>query len=379
MTIYLITFIAFVAHTAFAGGRVAVSLYALDHGASQVTIGILVALFAFSPMVFSIPIGKLVDRVSPRLPMMVGTLVMGLTLLLPVLFPGVAVLYLCAFILGLTNQFFNIPMDATVGAVGGMQRRVHNYAMLSMGWSAAGFVGPLVAGFAIDYIGRDAAFPLLAAFSATAFFLLWWRAGLFPGAARASAKHAAGSVLDLWRVPTLRNTFIATGVVSAGDDLFRLYLPIYAYSVGVSASAIGIILGTVAAATFLIRSFLPWLAKRLSEVEILTYSIFVAAGAFVALPFFASAYALAVIAFALGLGVGCANPMSMALLYAMSPAGRIAEATGLRKTVNHGTGLVAPLVFSSVGTAFGFTTVFVSSALVLLLGGYLMRKAGAPR
>src|SRR5262249_41221781 len=154
--------------------------------------------------------------------------------------------YVCAFLLGLTNQFFNIPMDATVGAVGGMERRVHNYAMLSMGWATAGFIGPLIAGFAIDYIGRAAAFPLLAAFSGASFLLLWSGASLFPTAARRKAEHAAGSVLDLWRVPALRNTFIATGIVSAGDDLFRLYLPIYAYSVGVSASAIGIILGGVA-------------------------------------------------------------------------------------------------------------------------------------
>jgi MFS-type transporter involved in bile tolerance (Atg22 family) len=92
------------------------------------------------------------------------------------------------------------------------------------------------------------------------------------------------------------------------------------------------------------------------------------------LPFFVNPYALAGIAFVLGLGVGCAQPISMSLIFVMTPRGRIAESTGLRKTVGNTVHLVVPLIFGSVGTAFGFTTVFMSNSVILAAGGLLMRK-----
>ena len=58
----------------------------------------------------------------------------------------------------------------------------------------------------------------------------------------------------------------------------------------------------------------------------------------------------------LGLGVGCAMPMTMSLLYALAPPNRLAEAFGLHKTVRNATHLVVPIVFGSVGAAFGFAS-----------------------
>ncbi len=61
----------------------------------------------------------------------------------------------------------------------------------------------------------------------------------------------------------------------------------------------------------------------------------------------------------LGLGCGCGQPLSMSLIYALSPRGRVSESTGLRVTVNNYGHLVIPLAFGSVGTVFGFFPVFV--------------------
>jgi MFS-type transporter involved in bile tolerance (Atg22 family) len=106
--------------------------------------------------------------------------------------------------------------------------------------------------------------------------------------------------------------------------------------------------------------------------------MFIAALAFTLLPFFGNPYALGAIAFLLGLGVGCAQPMTMSLLYLFTPTGRIAESFGLQKTVRNGTHLVVPIVFGSVGAAFGVTAVFLSNAAILLTSGFLMRKADIP-
>lgn len=83
-----------------------------------------------------------------------------------------------------------------------------------------------------------------------------------------------------------------------------------------------------AVATFVIRSMLPYLTKRAREAEIRTYAIFVAALAFLLFPFFRNAFAPAAIAFLLGLGCGCGQPLSMSLIHALSPRERVSESTG---------------------------------------------------
>ena len=244
---------------------------------------------------------------------------------------------------------------------------------------AANFLGPLIAGFSIDYIGQLQVYLVLAALTAAPIPMLLLKPALLPKVlATHAGEGARRSVLDLWRLPSVRITIIAAGVVGSAQDLFQFYLPIYGHSIGLSASAIGTILGVVFVAAFVIRGLLPFLVKKLTEATILTCAIFIAAVAFTLLPFFVNPYALAAIAFLLGLGVGCAQPMTMSLLYLLTPAGRIAESFGLQKTARNATHLVVPIVFGSVGAAFGVTTVFISNTAILVTSGFLLRKAGIP-
>jgi MFS family permease len=84
---------------------------------------------------------------------------------------------------------------------------------------------------------------------------------------------------------------------------------------------------------------------------------------------------LGAIAFVLGLGVGCGQPVSMSLIYALAPAGRAAECAGLRVTANNVMHLLMPLIFGSLGTAFGYAPVFLSNSALLVAGGVLLRRA----
>jgi MFS family permease len=138
------------------------------------------------------------------------------------------------------------------------------------------------------------------------------------------------------------------------------------------------VIGTSALAAFIIRAAVPILAKKSSEAEILTHAIFVAAFAFILFPFFQNAFALAAIAFLLGLGHGCGQPMSMSLIYLLSPPGRVAESSGLRVTVNNFTHVVIPIIFGSLGAAFGFFPVFISNSVMLVVGGFMMRRSRLP-
>ena len=362
-------------HSGFGGSRVAISRYALELGASQFAIGVLMALYAVVPLVMAVYVGRLADRVGPRLPMLIGTIGVTVGLLLPPIFPGLPTLFVCALVLGSTFHFFFITVQGIAGGIGGSENRSRNFALVGMGFSAAGFIGPFLAGLAIDHIGHLAAFRILAVFPLVPVLLLWLKPGFLPKARKRPAGDAKRSAFDLWGMPSLRKTFIASGIISSAWDLFQFYFPVYGHKVGLSASAIGAVLGVFALATFTIRIVLPALARRYSEAQVLTGGIFVAALAFALFPAFDSPYALAGVAFLLGLGVGCGQPMSMSLIYALAPAGRQAEAAGLRVTANNVTHLIIPILFGSLGTAFGYAPVFFANSALLVAGGVLMRRA----
>jgi MFS family permease len=216
MAIYLTLVLIVLNHIAFGGSRVVVSLFALESGATQMEVGMLMALYALCPMLFAIAIGRLADRVGPRLPMLLGSAGLGIALSLLAVWPAMAALYIAAFLLGSSFHFFFVTVTGIAGGLGGAQHRSRNYALVSLGFSGAGFAGPLIAGFSIDWLGYIATFLILAAFTVIPVLMLWLRPGFLPGAAKVAGSAVTGGAMELWRAPRLRNTFIASGFISAG-------------------------------------------------------------------------------------------------------------------------------------------------------------------
>jgi MFS family permease len=235
----------------------------------------IVALYSIGPMLLAVAIGRLADRTAPRTPMVISALLMTAVLIVPPVFGGMWALYVAAFGLGLFHQSFSIPLEAVIGGIDGAENRARNYAMISMGWSAANFGGPVIAGVAIDYLGYAQAFWLLAAISLTPVMVLLPASRWLPRAAARKDKHAQhGSIWDLWKQPSLRITIITGTVIGSAKDLFGFYMPVYGHTIGLSHRQIGTIIGMQAAASVLIRAFIPWLMKRMTEVQVLTSALF---------------------------------------------------------------------------------------------------------
>jgi len=378
MAIYLIVLLCVLNHAAFTGSRVVISLYAIDLGANPFAIGALVACYALCPLLFAIYAGRFIDRIGPRLPMLAGTAGLMLGLLLPVVSPGLPLLYVTALLLGSSFMFFFVAVQGVTGAVGAPEDRARNYSLLSIGFSMASFLGPLVAGFSIDHLGFRNALLVLSGALVLSLLAQWWCARWLPRPPRNPGKQSGQSFMDLLRIPPLRRMFIASGFLSGAWDLYTFYLPVYGHGVGLSASAIGMILATFSAATLVIRLALPMMARQNDEIRILTWALFVASIAYLLFPFFTNAWALAAISFLLGLGLGIGQPLSMNLIYNLAPAGRTSEAAGIRVTVNNMAHVTIPLLFGGIGSALGFAAVFISNAVVLFAGAVVNNRS-APR
>lgn len=375
-TLYWVVSLCVLSQAGYGGSRVAVSLYALELGASQFAVGTIVALYALCATTLSIVIGRQVDRTPPRIPVIIGTVGMAVVLLLPAFHGNLYLLGGVALILGLCHQIFSIPLEALIGGIGGAERRAGNYTVLTLGWSVANMTGPMITGYLIDHVGHANAFFALAALTGAPLLVMARYPQLVPGTVmhRAAKAEAGGSVLELWRMKSLRTVILCAGIVGSAQDLFQFYMPVYGHAIGLSASAIGLILGTMYGAAFCVRMVIPWMVKRFAELKILTAAVFLAALTYGLIPVFTHEVVLAMLAFALGLGVGCATPMTLSLLYVLSPPSRVAEAIGLQKTIRHGSYMIVPMIFGSVGALFGNMAVFLSNGALLAGAGALMRK-----
>jgi len=377
MPIYLIILVTVLTHTSFKGSKVLISLYAIKLGANPLTIGVLFSMYSIFPVFLSLYAGKLSDRFGFRLPMLFGACGLFAGLLLPFLMPHLATLYFSAGLIGMCYIFYTVSVQHLIGSCGEGQERTRNYSLFSLGVALTALLGPTITGFAIDLVGHRSTYLLLALFPALPILVLLFFARLLPKAQIHSKPKLAQRVTDLVRIVPLRRVLVTAGIIETGLELFNFYLPIYAHSIGFSASHIGLVMGVFALAMLLVRTVMPMLSRRFSEERVLSASLLLAATSCLLFPLVSSFALLLVMGFVLGLGLGCGSPLSMILAYNRSPAGRSGEAMGLRQTVNKATEAVVPLVFGLIGTAFGMIPVFWLDAVMLAVGGMLMRRDAA--
>ncbi len=363
-------------HAVFTGSRVIVALDALSRGASPFTVGVLVSLYALLPMFLSVVAGRVVDRIGARRPMLFGSVLIGVAATLPVAFPGLASLFAGATLLGVGFMAFQLAAQNTTGEIGGPTERARNFSLLALGYSVSSFVGPLVAGFAIDHFGFRAAFATFALIPLIPIIVLARGKLALPGPHARGAVVHHGGILALLRHRTLRRVFAVNALLSLGWDLHTIFVPIYGAKIGLSASQIGGVLSSFAAATFVVRFFMPTIARRLREHQVLSAALLLAGLVFFAFPFLQSVPALFALSFALGLGLGAGQPVVLSLLHTHAPAGRIGEAAGIRMALVNSMSFVAPLVLGAIGASVGIVPVFWSVGACLATGGILARRAG---
>lgn len=374
MPIALIVVTTVLAHAAFNGTRLTISLNALALGASALEVGVMMSLFAALPMALGVFGGRLVDRVGVRGPAIVAVSLLALAVSLPASMPGLATLYFAAAGAGTGFMLFHIGVQHAVGQGSSEEQRRANFGWLALGFSVSNFLGPTTAGVSIDMLGHRTTFALLCVLALAALANLVLHRDRFTHTPGKKTSGKAPSTFELLRSAELRRVFLVTGLLASAWDLFVFVMPIYGTAIGLNASTIGFILGSFALATLLVRLALPWLSRHLRDWLMITLTLAIACVAYSLFPLVSTVPLLATIAFLLGLGLGATQPSIMSLLYATAPAGRAAEAVGVRSVVLNASHTVLPLAFGGVGAALGMTPVFWTMAGALAAGGVLANR-----
>jgi MFS family permease len=369
--IYLITALHTSVHAAFLGSKVVLSLLALQLGADASMVGLLIACYAVPPLILAVHVGRLADRTGMRAPMVLGAGFVALAMLTGGLWGALPALFVVATLVGIGFALYMVSSQNLVGGLEG--DRTRNYSILTIGYSISNILGPMVAGYAIEYMGHLSTLLLFAFFPLPAIAILFLNRALtrvnLPPAPDTRRRTA-----DLLANKPLMRTILISGLQMAAWELYVFFVPIYGHSIGISPSAIGTILGSFAVATFVVRFAIPLLTTRMRVDTLLSVAMMIAAAASVVFPLLHDVPALLAVSFVIGLGMGCGHPLSLTLSFERSPAGRSGEASGLRVTATNLARVAVPLLTGLFSVALGPAALLWLNATLLAGTGYLARR-----
>jgi len=362
-------------HLSFAGCRVIISLTAIHHGATPFTVGVVMALLTVIAMLLAVRWGRWVDRTGVRVPMLAGAAAILVAMVLAWAVPRLETLFVASPLAGSGFFLFHIAAGQAAAVIGRPQDRVRNFGLLALAYSTSGFLGPILAGLAIDGIGHPGAMLALSFGALATIAALAVRSTDIPRHAPAATHHGERRIADFLRIPGFRLLFIVSGALSMAWDLFAFVIPIHGSRLGLSATTIGVILGTFGAAVFVVRLALPVIGHRLDEWRVLIAAMLLSGVTLLAFPLVDGVPLLMALAFVLGVGLGGTQPLIMALLYEKAPAGRGAEVLSVRTWLINFSQTSAPLASGALAAALGMLPVFWAMGATLLVSGFIaLRK-----
>ncbi len=362
-------------HIAISGGRIAVTLTALKLERSTFEVGILIAVFALLPAMFSVKAGQLIDRIGPWQPMRASAISVIVGTTLPFVWQDLTALIIAAICIGTGHMTFQIAVQRQMGQ-GTAEEKLRNFSWLSLCLATSGLIGPLIAGLSIDHLGYRFTFALLALppiISLTGLYQM--RQYLLASHKKSSLPKDQRSVMDLLAIPQLRRVFAANMLLSSAWDTHMFVVPIFGVGIGLSATTIGFILASFAAATIIVRIGIPFIQRHLRPWQLIHIAMAAAGINYLIYPLFSQVWVLTILSFALGLALGSTQPGILALLQQHAPPGRAGEAFGVRMALINTCQVSLPLAFGALGTLMGVMPLFWISAFSLGAGRWFTRAA----
>jgi MFS family permease len=354
-------------HACMAATRVAASLAVLEQGHAAWVVGVLLSLYAVAPIVLSLWAGRLADRFGFHRPVAWGV---GLALAgaaMPVFTQHVAAI---AFSGLLTGGAVSVAAVAIQREAGLMARDADDlkrvFSWVSLGPALSNMAAPVITGLVIDHLGFRAAF----AFGALLPLWALWSSTRVPRQPTlpdgASAPRPGGTALGLLRLPTLRNVLLVNIAMAAAWDAHSFTVPVVGHARELSASAIGLVLGSFALAATLVRLALSTFAQRIDEQRVLRAAIALASAVLLVYAWLPGAWGMMLGSALLGVALGSVQPMVLSMLHQAAPPDRQGQALALRMLFTNAATISMPAGFGVLAAA---TT---AAAPMWLMAGLLL-------
>lgn len=360
-------------HACMAVTRVTGSLWVLNHGHGEASVGLLLSLFAVAPILLSLWAGRMADRHGLHRPLGLGVVMAGVGAVL-----ALAVQQLWAIAAGCL-----LTGGAVAVAAVAMQREAslmaeepsdlkRVFSWMALGPALSNALAPVLAGLLIDHAGMTSAFAFAALLPALAWALALRVPQRQPEPVTQSFREPAA--WQLFRLPAFRRLILVNLVLSSGWDAHSFVVPVVGHARGLPAASIGLVLGSFALAAVCVRLAIVRFADRLDEGRALRSAMVLAMLTFLAYAWLPGTAGLICGSALLGVALGSVQPMIMAMLHRVTPPERHGQALGLRMLTVNGATVAMPAGFGALAAATALAAPMWLMASLLLLAQWPARR-----
>lgn len=370
-------------HASMAATRVTASLLVLHLGYPEWIVGLLLSLFAVAPIALALWAGRQADRHGMHRPLGVGVVMGCGGALVAVLSQHPAAMAVAALSTGGAVAVAAVGIQREAGLMArdpSDLKRV--FSWVSLGPAVSNALAPVVVGLLIDHVGYRAGFV----FAACLPLLAWGLAQRVPRAVPVPLALQDAATRDgawaLLRDAPLRNLLLVNLAMSSCWDSHSFAVPVLGHGRGLSASAIGLVLGSFAVAATVVRLGISRWSDHLHERTALRIAMTVATLACALYAWLPGVVGMVLGSSLLGLALGSVQPMVLAMLHQVTPPERHGQALGLRMLCSNAATIVMPLLFGMLAAAtVPAAPMWLMGSLVLLAQGPASRvgaRRGAP-
>lgn len=372
------------AFTAVHASRPSAAYRALELGAGDGQVGLVVGAFGGISLFLAVPFGRLIDWRGERWMLRTGCLALLLASVLAWRSASVAVLALSQACLGVGQMAIFLGVQTIASRTSTIAQRDRRFALLFVAASVGQLSGPLIAGWLIGTQPRSPGVvtdgPFLVALTLALVALMFTRwvarprpapAGIGDGHARPT-HYRVRTVLSWSGLPV---ALLVSLVVLVALDVLIAYLPVIGERRGISAGVVGMVLSARAMASMVSRAAMSRMLRRLGRRRVLSGSLMLAAVGACGLTVATTPTQLAILVVLFGLGIGIGSPLTGSWLAGSAPPGGRASALSLQLVGNRLGQLTVPALVGSAAGVLGLGLVFAATAGGLLLCGELVRRS----
>ncbi len=355
------------------------ALFARHIGAPTALIGLLVAAVTITGIFVKLPAGSLADLFGFRRLMLAGLLVKATA---PFLYLAVAtwpVLLLVRLYHGLSTALYAPAASALVAKSfpGERGRRLGLYGAAE---NAGVVLGPVLGALVLAHGGFTPAFLVAGVIGIAALLAILPLPHDAPAASSGKPvwRDAVAGIRQIAGDPQIRLVSLVEGTLYAGVGTLQAYLPLYALSIGIPVTYIGVLSAGQAVVSVAGRPLLGGVADRIGRRPPIIAGVLLAASTLTAIPHVAGFWPLLALGIVFGLGTALVTPATTATIGDLTRGNAFGAAMGVFGSlwdVGHAGGpLLAGLLIGVLG--YGTAFAIVGAVMVAALGTFLVFSRG---
>ncbi len=295
--------------------RPLIPLRLAELGATELYIGVVLAMSATFGLFLAIPGGRLIDRLGILRVLSVSLVLMALVGVGYALATTPVVLLV---VNGLAELGAWLALQALISHAGSEEFLSRQLWLFSLGWGVGAAAGPVVGGLVLEHAGFPTLGWLFVALSLTAtavVFVPYRDRDRSRSASSEGTSAKKSALLTIAQRPAVKGVLLSSYVALFVNAVRTSFYPLYLEREGIPVLRIGVLLSAFGIASLLVRFGLQRLVQRWGAGRLLVWSMWLCVLPMAGTPWLADSYVLLLVAAAVtGAAYGINPPVTVELM-----------------------------------------------------------------